>query len=320
MSDRLATALSLLRNNRGLKFIALGIAAFTWYAVRRATSYETLIKDVPLTILQREGWSVLDRSVGDVDVLFSGTLQDLRFLNRDQITIAVDTRGVEGTGSSTYRLTASLVSHQGGARVVRIEPDLVRLSLDREEDKTVPIHADIVGSPPEGIEVVNVQCTPASVVVHGPRQRMEQIDAIRSVPIDLEGRMRSFQLTRPLQAPSGTWSARMEPGEVRVAVTLVERRSNRHLGQVRVRPLVGAGESAAMAIEPPQISVRLEGEVAVLEQVTPDQVLAFVDCAGAQPGVPTNLLVRISPPVGLRAILVDPAEVRVTLRAGKASP
>lgn len=311
MSERAPTLMAFARNNRTLKLAAVAIAIITWYAVRRATSYETLIKDVPLTVLRGEGWSVLDRSVGDVDVLFSGTLQDLQFLSRDQIKVEVDTRNVKGAGTADYRITARHVAHPGGARVVRVEPDLVRLSLDREEVKTVPVRADIVGSPPEGIEVAKVECSPASVVVHGPRQRLEEIDTIRSVPIDLEGRMRSFEVARTLREPSGYWSARMEPGEVRVAVTLVERRSSRNIGQVRVRPLMGAGESAAVTIQPSEVVVRLEGEVAALQQATSEQVLAFVDSALARAQVPTNLPVRISAPVGLRAVAVEPATVRV---------
>ena len=318
MADRPSILLRLARNNRGLKVLALAIAVVSWYAVRRATSYETVIKDVPFTVAVGEGWSVLDRSIADVDVIFSGTLQDLQFLNREQIKIEIDAHDVEGSGTREFRITAGEVSHPGGARVLHVEPDLVRLTLDREEAKMLPVRADLVGSPPEGIEVAKVECTPASAMIRGPRQRLEEVQMLRSAPIDLEGRMRSFEVTRPLSDPSGMWSARLDPAEVRVAVTLIERRASRSIPQVRVRTLTGPGESSGVFLQPPEVTVRLEGDAAALQQVSAEQVVAFVDSSAAVPGVVTNLGVRVSPPVGLRAVGVEPAQVRALRAAGSA--
>ncbi len=292
----------------------------TWYAIRQATSYEALIKDVPLSVQRGDGWSVLDRSAAKVDILFSGTLQDLRALNRDQIKVEIDTRDIKTAGTSVHRIAPRHVTYAGGARVARIDPDLVRLSMDREVVKTVPVRADIVGSPPEGIEVVKVECAPATAEVHGPRQRLEAVDSIRALPIDLEGRMRSFQLTQRLQEPSANWSARVEPSEVRISVTLVERRSSRTVGPVRVRPLLGAGESTAFSMTPAEVTVRLEGEVSALEQLKETQLLAFVDCANVNGMASTGLTVRISAPVGLRAVAVDPPTVSVSRRTSAETP
>jgi YbbR domain-containing protein len=302
-----------LRNNGLLKLVALGLAVAAWYGIRKATSFEALIKDVPLRVRVDEGWAILDQSVANVDVLFSGSLVDLRNINRDDILVEIDRRGESRAGSSVTHLSHKNVRNPGGARPIRVDPADVRVSLDRESDKLVPVKADIVGHPPEGFEVERVVCTPATVVLRGPQRRLDEVDLVKCEPIEMEGRIRSFQLNKAIQSPADNWSARIEPNSVRVEVVLVERSSRKDLADVPIRALSPPDSRSAVHFSPSRVAVTLEGGSQALEELESAKVLAFVDCGGLQEGGAADLPVRILPGAGIRVVAVDPPVVKAAL-------
>ena len=214
--------LPVLRNRRGLKLLSLLLAVMVWYGIRRITSNEALIKDVPVVVRLDEGWAVLEQSAAKVDVLFSGSQQDLRYLNREQIRVEIDLRAKGQAGVTLQRITPRDVSAPGGARAVSVAPDAVRLSLDREVEMEVPVRAEIAGTPPAGRRMSGAVCTPDRIRLRGPRSRVSEVQEIHTEPIELEGRSRSFVLTRRLRPPDDTWTPHLDPEQVRVEVQMVD--------------------------------------------------------------------------------------------------
>lgn len=314
------TFIRFLRNNSGLKLLALLLAIASWYGIRKITSNETLIKDVPLHITVDKGWAVLDQSVSDVDVLFSGTLVDLRNIDRNDIKLDLDRQGRTESGTTIVALTPKLVKGTGSARPIRIDPSEVRIIVDRESEKEVPVKADIVGSPPEGIEVSSIVCTPATAVISGPQQRLAEIDRVLSQPIDLEGRIVSFQLTKPILAPGGTWTARINPPSVRVEVNLVERMARRELTNVPVRALLPPDQLAAADFTPDRVAVTLEGPADQLKSIDGSQIVAFADCATLNGAKTGDVPVRVSAGPGFRSVFVTPPAVHARISVPEAAP
>ena len=85
MASKLERLRKIMLHNKGLKAAALVLAFVTWYAIRSVINFETVVSDIPLTIQVNPGWAILDRSAQTVDVLFRGSQEDIRYLNRDQI-------------------------------------------------------------------------------------------------------------------------------------------------------------------------------------------------------------------------------------------
>ncbi len=309
MPPKFEESFRVIRNNGGLKLIALLLSIAAWYAIRDTTSNETLVKDVPLTIRLDPGWSVLDRTVNDVDIQFRGSAQDLRFLNRDQIMVDIDVRGKSVAGSMPVTIKPRMVRSPGGARTISIEPSELVLSLDREGDIQVPVKADIVGQLPEGVEVEKVACTPASVVLHGPEQRLRELDVVLTEPIDLEGRIRSFKLRKALVSPGETWTSRMEPEMVDVDVTLIERSSRREIEGVKVNALQPSHEGRTVRIEPSMVKIVFEGRADEVLKIDATSLLAFVDCTRLEPGQSAQLPVRVQLPPGVKLVSAEPAIV-----------
>ena len=93
MSSNLDKKRFSLLKNRGLKIAALILAVVSWYAIRGAINFESLVKDVPMVVRLNSGWAVLDRSTDVVDVLFRGSRDEVVGLNRMDMELVLDLRG-----------------------------------------------------------------------------------------------------------------------------------------------------------------------------------------------------------------------------------
>jgi YbbR domain-containing protein len=313
MAPELDALLKAARNNRGLKLVALVLAVITWFTVREITSFTTVVQDVRLDVLLDDGWAVLDRSVDEVDILFRGSQSDIRYLSRDQTRVEVDLRGKSVAGSREVPLGPRNVKVPGGVRAVSVDPSDITLTLDREGERMVAVRANIIGNTPEGYEVEKVVCTPDTIRLQGPQGRLAGIQEVSSVPIDLEGRLQSFALTRTIQPPSETWSARMDPDRVRIDVTLVERSTRKEITDIPVQLLVSPNTPPIQMQAGTRVKLTLKGRLAVLNAMAASNLTAFVDCTVLQPGMSNDLPVHVPIPVGAEIITLEPAQVRVEM-------
>lgn len=303
----------MVLHNRGLKVISVIVAVVTWYAIREATSFESLLQGVHMEILMDEGWAIMDRSASEVDVLFRGSQGDIRLLDRDQTRVVVDVRGRSKSGTSKIEIHMADVKAPGGARPVYVEPREVTLTLDREVDKNVPVKAEITGEIAEGYAVERVATDPAAVVLHGPEKRLAAIDFVATEPIDLAGRLRSFEVSRSIQDPGGTWSARMDPERVKVLVQIAENSAQTNLTDVKIGALVPPNRGVTVAVNPPRVGVQLRGRADAIGNLDRDAVRAYVDCEELEPGQHLELPVRLTIPAGVEVVAVEPPVVEAEL-------
>lgn len=311
--DRIKLPEFMVRN-KGSKLVALALAFITWYAIQTVINYETMVSDVPLKIELDDGWAILDRSAKTVDVIFRGSQEDIRFLNPDQVRAMVDLRGHTEEGYHVIRLRAKNVTAPGAARPILVRPDEVTLRLDRESEKQVSVKADLQGAPPEGFEVERVVCNPATVSLVGPRQRLDEVETLRTAPIDIEGRSRTFKrLKIAVQPPSETWVARINPENIAVEVIMVERAATREVSEIAVRALVDSGVRAKVDVTPVRVMLIVRARTEQLKSLQPDDLAAFVDTRGLKAGASYELPVRGVAPQGYTVVGVEPPSVKVVI-------
>lgn len=301
-----------IRNNGRLKLISVVLAVLAWYAVREITSYTSVVREVRVVVILDEGWAVLDRSVEEVDVLCRGSQSDIRYLTRDQLRVEVDLRGRTVAGTIEVPLRAQNVKVPGGARAVSIDPPELTLTLDREGERMVRVKAEIIGNPPEGYELAEVSTTPAEVRLQGPQGRLAAMTEVRTVPIDLEGRLKSFSLTRVIQPPSELWSARVEPDRARVDVRIVERSSAVDLAGIPIRLLVLPDTPPIhLARGEATVKISVRGRADAVKQLSATNVNAFVDCTVLRPGDALELPVVVNLPAGVEILSQEPSQILV---------
>jgi YbbR domain-containing protein len=98
-----------------------------------------------------------------------------------------------------------------------IEPRTVDVLVEAKRRRSVPLLARLVGAPADGYELVgDPEVEPDSAVVAGPQSVVENLDTLRTLPVDIAGERERIQ--RQVQLDTGASPIVVQPR--RVLVTL----------------------------------------------------------------------------------------------------
>ena len=314
MATKPSTRFSLLWQNKGWKLLALVLGWGVWTLIHDVISYENKMTDVPIVVtVDQPDWAVLDMSPQSVNVVFRGPQEAIWELDRNRLSVDVDIDGPAAQDSTQIALLPNHVRAPRGVRVVSIDPPFMDLTMGRLAQTNVPVNANTTGELPAGFEIESVVYRPATVTLYGPEQRLAAVQAVRTAPIDLGGRVRSFERRVPLLLPAEGWGARVEPTDVVVQFTVVERSATREVNDVEIRTLLGSALPRLVTLWPQRANVVLEGSSETLEAFDTSALLLFVNCDGLSPGAKYQLPVQAVLPSGIRIRRTDPPSVEVEL-------
>jgi YbbR domain-containing protein len=307
----LAPFWSTMSRNWILKLICLGLAFAVWQGVRESTSHEKVVSGIPLTITAGNGFAVLDQSSETVSIRFRGSLEDVSFITRDQVSMDVDISDRTDRLRQTLKLSPRYVKALSRAHAVEFYPPEVDVTIDREVERALPVKASFEGTLPEGVQLENAVCEPASVRVRGAEQTLLAMEQVHTVPINLKDRFTSFQTHVDIAAGGQPWMA--VPGRVAVDLSLVERLATRRVEKAEVRPLLASDDTRVVRIRPERVDVVLRGSPQQVEQLNTGDVYAYIDCTELTEPTEYEVPIRVDIPSGIQVEKVEPPVVKVTV-------
>lgn len=304
---------SILFHNIRLKLFALLLAIISWHAIRQTISFETSIGDIPIEIKLSSGWAVLDQSDNTVNVTFRGAQEDIRLIDQKQLKAVIDLSADSSVGPVDVNITPADIKGVRAARVVGVEPDFIRISLDKEAEKPVPVNSRTVGRPYHG-EVEQTICEPSVVLIRGPERQLERTEWVSTEPIDVANRVQSFTKRVYVLSPSATQPLQIEPPDVLVHVILSEHSESFEWKDVPVQIFMRPDSPVKATISPARVNVKVTGRAEVLEKMADIVPKVFVDCVDLDPSLAYDLPVNIYLATGREVSAVaDPAFVHVVL-------
>ncbi|MBU4366421.1 MAG: hypothetical protein KKF10_04745 [Verrucomicrobia bacterium] len=304
---------AFLLHNPGLKILALLAAVVFWLAIQETISFEVVLPDIPLEIRVGKGWAVLHQSEHTVRVTFKGSQNDIGQMDPKQIKAIVDLRTNSIAGSGEIVVTLSAIKAPRNVRPISVEPSRVQVSLDREQEKKVPVQSRAVGKPFSG-EVEALICEPAVVTLRGPAQQLQQTEWVYTESVDVEGRVESFTKRCRVLMPSDTWTPVIEPPEVQVNVMISERTETVEWDNVPVSVVVQPQALWTVEVLPSRVRVVLTGSPETLEDLQALAPKAFVECQELDPSLTYDLPVQVFLPLGKAvSATVEPHTVRVVV-------
>ena len=209
------------RNVWGLRLLAVAIAVLVWFFVtvqKREEISERSI-DAAVTYSPPRGFIVLD-PVQRVRVQLRGRTSKIRNLNPFVIDVLVDvSRGDHGT--EEVRLQPQNVIVPDGVEVLSIDPNVLRVRLDREVQQMLPVEPRFVGEPAAGAQVGTVEVRPGRVLVSGPESKLREIGTLSTTAIDLDGHALDFEETAAVLAPDPLVKV-VQPAVVSVRVPMLQ--------------------------------------------------------------------------------------------------
>jgi hypothetical protein len=184
----------LFTRHFGLKVLSLAVAMLLWWTVAREPEAEVLM-NVPIEFYQVPKALQFSSEVSPhVQLRVRGSARVLRELGQMDIHPVIDLSGAT-QGERTYPIRASSIRMPKGAEIEQIIPAQLRLSLDRPEQRVVPVRARITGSLVSGFHIVATTVVPPTVMIDGPSLRVALIENAFTDPIDATGVIGSATFT-----------------------------------------------------------------------------------------------------------------------------
>jgi YbbR domain-containing protein len=202
------------------RLLALAIAIGIWFSASvedRLASSEKLIEAAILYNRPR-GFMVLN-PVGTVSVRVTGSTKEIRQLNPQMVDVQVDLRQ-RPEGLVTIQLGRDHVLLPRGLEVVSIEPNPIRVTLEREVTQRVAVEAQLIGEPAAGARLsAEVEVVPNQALVSGPASLLANLPPLKTRPVSLDGHAFSFEETVALEMPDPLIQL-LQPTEVTVRIPL----------------------------------------------------------------------------------------------------
>lgn len=221
--------LNVLRNNFGLKVLSLGLAIAAWAYFHLAASPAAIARfdqtlSVPIVVTGlRPGLQV--RYTEKMATVVIQVPRNGTAIRPDQIQAVLDVSDLSEPGyrNVPVKIVAPDVAIQS------LSPASVTLSVDRIEERVVPVGVDYVGDR-RGIVVDSAAVTPASTTIRGVASELARVSAVHVV-IPMPGKPQRFDaMLRPTPADaSGAEVPNVEvsPNLVRVRAQFVAPNSQR---------------------------------------------------------------------------------------------
>jgi YbbR domain-containing protein len=203
----------------GLRLLALGIALSLWFSIsledREALSER--IVEASVSYNRPRNFVILD-PVGTVNVRLRGSSKLIRQLNPYQVDVQVELAQTQ-PGTVTVNLGPENVLMPDGLDVVSIEPNVIRVELEREISQRLPVVPRLVGEPAAGSIIDEPEVFPNLVLVAGPESLLAKVQSLSTRPVDLTGHALSFEETVAVVPPDPLIQV-VQPSKVSVRVPM----------------------------------------------------------------------------------------------------
>ncbi len=207
-------------NNLGLKLASLLIAGVLWAAAQGFQSVESSL-DLPIAFTDApETVVVVGQSVAEVNLKLKGSRAALRSAEEELHNFPISLVGLE-PGTREFVIDAESLKLPRGAEVIARSPSKVELRIEPVIRKRVRVRADVVGDPPEGYTLGQIQVIPREVMLEGARSNLRRMRDVPTRSVDVSELEKSTIRSIPLVLDSGhVWraDARGEPVEIEIQI------------------------------------------------------------------------------------------------------
>ncbi len=176
---------NFLVTNIWLKLASFFIAIALWFFVMLSGRSEVAM-EVPVAFINvSPGFEVVDYPKV-ISVTIEGQERLLKYLKPNEISAVLDI-GEAKAGRSFYTISRKDITLPKSFLVAGINPETIALTIEIQLKKPVKVKPHVVGSPQKGFVITGIKVEPETVTLEGPKSEIENIDIIKTEPIDING-------------------------------------------------------------------------------------------------------------------------------------
>ena len=205
-------------HNLGLKLVSLLLAIGLWTVVARDPIAEVEMK-VPIEFHNLpDNLEIDSASFTEAQIRVRGPERVIHRLQAADLHAEIDLASVR-PGERTFDLTGRQVRVPQDLEVVQIIPGQFHLSFDNRETRTVEVRPRVTGNFASGMRVKQVIADPASIMITGPRRRVEAVEGAITDPVDISGAMTRASFVTQAYVPDPLIQV-VHPTPIRVTVIM----------------------------------------------------------------------------------------------------
>jgi diadenylate cyclase len=205
-------------HNIGLKLVSLLLAIGLWTVVARDPIAEVEMK-VPIEFHNLpDNLEIDSASFTEAQIRVRGPQRVIHRLQAADLHAEIDLASVR-PGERTFDLTSRQVRVPQDLEVVQIIPGQFHLSFDNRETRTVEVRPRVTGTFASGMRVKQVTADPTSVLITGPRGRVEAVENAITDPVDISGAMTRASFVTQAYVPDPLIQV-VHPTPIRVTVIM----------------------------------------------------------------------------------------------------
>ncbi|HEY7036224.1 MAG TPA: CdaR family protein [Thermomicrobiales bacterium] len=203
---------------------------------------------------------------------------------------------------------------------VTISPATISATVPIEAaGKSVAVFATLVGTPAEGLEVLDRAVIPSTVLVEGDKDVLEGLLSVQTEPVDITGATANVSQRVGIEGlPEGVRVIDPADGKVEVSVQIAQRSVRQELPGLPVE-VTNLDPGLKAVVAPTEVAVVVVGSADVLAQLRTEDLTIRVDAGGLGPGVHL-LKPTVSVPPNVQWISTDPEMVEVTISLVPTAP
>lgn len=317
MNDIVQKAQELVSRNFMLKAIAfmLTLAIFLWVREDREAA---VTGHAPIRLIYPEDMVQTSPTIEKASITIRGrwsTLNRFDPSSLEPITVEVT---AEDDGEFV-QIPAEAVKLPSGLNVSSIQPNYVRVELEKKAEKTIEVRPRLVGSPTEEYRVGDVSVTPSKVTIRGPESAVTDVRYAGTEPIDVTGAKETIEREVQLRFDDPLINYDLS-SPIRVTIPVVTQEVVRTLQGVPVVP-INTGD--LVELNPEVVGVTVRGPKATVDALTVETVRATIDLGPEtqKPAGTFNKQPRITNlPPSVNLVTVYPTDILVKTRRSEEEP
>ena len=275
---------------------------------RKTTSQFTLSYDF-INTNQLDSKFILGEPVFNDGVDFVNIRASQDTLNSISLVKAlIDVKGQ----TEDFTVDAPLVAYNSRGQQVDAEivPNTVKASVKVSSySRTVPITLKVIGNPPAGFGVDQVTMDQQSTEIFGMQEVIDKVDTVYA-ELDLSTISSNTTLMQPVSLPQGVASSSISVVNIKV---VLDTATNKTFAEIPLNYINNVNSYGATA-DSLYVTVTATGTAATLENITSDNIKAYVDFDGLQPGTyDLPIYLEKKDTNALFSMACEPASINITI-------
>ena len=213
----------LLFEHWSIKLLSLGLALTLWfYVTSKGKTEMTLSVPIELRNIPQQ-LAIVGNVAGSLDVRVQGQERVLRDITIGKKLFGVLDLSMARAGENIVPISPDDIRRPSGVTVMHQSLSEVRVKLEPLVRQVFRLRPVLHGTPAAGFRVVKIAVSPLKITAEGPESVMRGLDAIQTMPIDIQGAGESITIEPKIDYQGKS----IKILEKNIAVRIIIERGNR---------------------------------------------------------------------------------------------